>query len=329
MKLVLTLDSLALLLYCSELYDCDETPLTTKQWYYLEKKLRQSPLKRPAALLGLDDVNIAMNLEIDEALALKLANMNQCIRSLLYQLEKMETLGIYVTTKYEDSYPAVLKKKMKRKMPLILYYSGDINLLNSEMIYVSGPIKSNKNIDVNTRAIVQKIYQENYTLISSGSRGVEKLSIRTQIKNGGKVVNFVCGNLLKESQGFTKPIRTGQMLLLSARHPFASFDLSEAIDRNQYIYCMSQLVIVVYSQINAGATWLSAILNMSSHWTRLAAVVDDEFYGNARLIELGACPLTMEMIKSDVPLMEMCEQTEVEEKQPVLYDQLSIYDFLK
>ncbi len=327
-RLRLSLDSIALLLYCSEFYDCDELPMSVTEWNDLEKMLRASQLKRPAALLALEYEAIMINLDIDEELAYKIASRNKGIAFLLEQLQRLESLGVLVTTKYEEEYPYLLKRKMKKNMPLILYYSGDITMLKDPLVCVAGPIRSNRRIDQNTRAVISKLNEEAYTLISCGNRGVETLAMKHQLRIGGKAVNFLCGNIIIEMKEYLRPIKNGQMLLVSAVYPFANFDLVHAIDRNQYVFSLSEVAIIMYSQINSGAVWLSAMQNFTQRWTKLAAIMDDEFYGNARLIELGAIGLTMDMIQSPLTLSELLDQEEEKIKETESYDQISIYEFL-
>lgn len=328
LKLRLTLDSIALLLYCSEFYDCEEIPMNIAQWNELERKLRASQLKRPAALLSLEYEAIMINLDIEEELGYKISVRNKGLAFLLEQLQRLESLGVLVTTKYEEEYPYLLKKKMKKSTPLILYYSGDIRLLNNPLICVAGPIRSNRRIDQNTRAVVSKLNNEEYTLISCGNRGVETLAIKQQLRVGGKVVQFICGNIISEMKKYLRPIRNGQMLLVSAVYPFSNFDLVHAIDRNQYVFSLSEVAIIMYSQINSGAVWLSAMQNFKQKWTKLAAIMDDEFYGNARLIELGAIGLTMDMIHSPLTFSELLDQEEENKEEEISFDQISIYEFL-
>ena len=92
-RLRLSLDSIALLLYCSEFYDCDELPMSVTEWNDLEKMLRASQLKRPAALLALEHEAIMINLDIDEELSHKIASRNKGIAFLLYQYRAIQQAG--------------------------------------------------------------------------------------------------------------------------------------------------------------------------------------------------------------------------------------------
>lgn len=327
-RMSLCLDSIALLLYCGELVDCGAAPISEKEWNELEREIKKSQIKRPAGLLSMSFEAIMINLDIEEELAIRITKLNKILPNLLEQLLYLEMLGVFVMTKYENNYPSQLKNTLKKQTPLILYYTGNINLLNEEMVCIAGPTKSDRRIDSNTKKVVRKICNEGYTLISCGNRGVEKLSIKHQLKCGGKVVDFICGNIIQEMKEYAKPLKNGQMLMMSAHQPFASFDLVHAIDRNQYAFILSEVAIIMHSQINSGTTWLVAMQNFTQKWTKLVAIMDDEFYGNARLVEHGAIGLTMDMIELDVPLLDLLEQAEEQPEEKVEYDQLSIYHFL-
>lgn len=327
-RLNLSLDSIALLLYCGELVDIDEPSMSQKEWLELEKKLKHSQIKRPAGLLSLAFEAIMINLDIEEELAMRITLFNKRLSKLLEQLLNLEMLGVLVTTKYEQNYPINLKLKLKKHTPLILYYTGNIQLLYDDMVCVAGPIKSTRRIDQNTRQLVMKLCKEGLTLISCGNRGGEKFSIKQQLKYGGKVVDFICGNIIQEMKEYAKPLKNGQMLMMSAHHPLASFDLVHAIDRNQYVFILSKASIIMHSQINSGAVWLVAMQNFSQKWTKLVAIMDDEFYGNARLVEHGAIGLTMDMLELDIPLFDLIEQDKEHIIEKETYDQLSIYQFL-
>lgn len=329
MRLTLSLDSIALLLFVERIYHCDEEPITYKDWLLLETKLKKTALKRPAGLFGLSEEVLKLHLADYPELASKIARLSVYLPNLLQQLEKLESLGISITTKYEENYPYRLKTKIKKdRLPLVIYYSGDFTLVNNPLVYVTAPNEINKVVKNNTKEVVLKLGNENYTLITTGSRGAETVAIQTQLKNGGKVVYFTTDNAYKVMKEYKKYVKNGQMLIMSSKHPYAQFDLVTAIDRNEYIYTMSEFAIVVYSKINQGATWLGAITNLLKGWCPLAVIMDDEFYGNARLVELGATSVTMDILKLDTPLKDLCIKEE-EEQEVVVYDQLSIYDFLK
>ena len=84
----------------------------------------------------------------------------------------------------------------------------------------------------------------------------------------------------------------------------------------------------MHSEINTGSLWFSAMQNLKYRWSKILAIVDDEFYGNAKLVEAGAIPVTMEKINSDVMINDLIEVTKTEMTLRQEIEQLSIFDFI-
>lgn len=328
-KGTLKLDSFAILLYCGRIYECEAEPFSTREWQELEKKIRASQLKSVSTLITSKAETLRIKLELEEEDINRILCFNKGLYFLFQQLQELEGMGMFVTTKYEDNYPDQLKRKKKKEMPAILYYCGNINNLSVPAIGVTGPKKTNKRIDNNTKEIITKLSGEGYALVCCGSRGVEKNASRQMLKNGGKTIQVTCGNYWNEIRENAKYLKNGQMLLVSANSPFEDFNLVDAIDRIQYAFCLTDYTIVMHSQINLGSIWMVAIQNFKEKWTKLVAVVDDEFHGNARLVESGAIGITMDMINSTLALTDIFEQGEIEIKKEKVVDQASIYDFLE
>ena len=61
----------------------------------------------------------------------------------------------------------------------------------------------------------------------------------------------------------------------------------------------------------------------------MLAIVDDEFYGNAKLVEAGAIPVTMERILSQTTITALLEVSKQEMENMNPMRQLSIFDFME
>lgn len=326
-RLKLCLDSIALLLYCGNLVGSNEYSICEKEWINLEKKIKHSQIKHPSGLLSLGLEAIMINLDIKEELARRLIQLNKLLPNLLQQLLYLERSGVNILTKYDYEYPSCFKTKLKKQPPLIIYYCGDLSLLNQEMVLISGTIKSNKRINQNIKKIDYKISNENYAIITCNNGEIESMAIKSHLKNEGKVISFIGGNIIQEIKNYTKYIKHGQMLLLSHCCPIAPFKSGKLNDVYYFSFLLSKAVIMMHSQINCGDIWLTAMQNCIEKWTTLVAIMDDEFYGNARLVEYGAIPLTMDMIDLDLPFFELLKQNKTTAIQDQ-YDQLSIYEFI-
>ena len=68
---------------------------------------------------------------------------------------------------------------------------------------------------------------------------------------------------------------------------------------------------------------------MKYRWSKILAIVDDEFYGNAKLVEAGAIPVTMERVTSETTIEQLTNVNKEELKGLVKPSQLSIYEFME
>jgi len=325
---VLSLNSLVLLCLCADFVESETEPLTTHQFNQLEFKLEHSTLKQPSGLLDcdIDDMRIQLVLTSKEALQIK--QRLTLISDVIMKLAYYEKKGISVITKLEKDYPDVLFSRLKKHAPLILYYSGQYDLLNDPIVSVAGPMNCSDQVLENTRLVVDKINAERYHLMTSESKGCENIATMHHLKQGGQAIVFVASHLDLKRIEYAKYIKNKQMLLISHRYPECDYDIVEAIIRNSLIYALSQTSFIIHSEVNTGSLWFSAMQNLKQRWSKILAVVDDDFYSNARLVEAGAIPVTVEKIKSRCTIEEMTEVSKQMFEDSLDNEQISIFDFI-
>ena len=93
---------------------------------------------------------------------------------------------------------------------------------------------------------------------------------------------------------------------MSAVNPDAKFSVYSAMDRNKYIYALSQYTVAVSSSLNKGGTWTGALENIKKNWVPLF-IRDGEKVpqGNKKLIELGGKPIGIEVLEDkDIVIKE-------------------------
>lgn len=328
MRIQLNLDSLAVLLFCGDLIVDNTAPLSQDEWYDVEKKLRGSSKRSPAKLFGMNKDTLIQILGIDEYIAYKMIARLSTLNDLLYALANLENEGIYVTTKYEDNYPQVLLSSLKKRAPLFLYYVGNLSLMNN-MVSIVGPQTMEKRLNSFTKNLVTKIYDEDRVLVSSGLKGIDAYALKYHLQLGGKAVCFVSDHLFDKKKTYSKYIKDGKMVLVSAVDPFAYFNVTNALDRNIYVCGLSQLQFITATHINSGGVWFTTIQNFHYHWTKQLVLDDSRYNGNIRLLEMGAVRVTYEDILSLLSLDQIVEKNEViEEEEEIIIDQMSIYEFL-
>ena len=78
------------------------------------------------------------------------------------------------------------------------------------------------------------------------------------------------------------------LVLISPFYPEAGFSPGNAMQRNKYIYCLSDSAIAVHSGTKGG-TWNGAIENINKQWVPLwVKETQDSEAGNAQLVAKGA-----------------------------------------
>lgn len=329
MRVQLNLDSLAVLLFCGDLVVDNTAPLSQEEWYIIERKLKSSSKKTPSKLFGMNKDTLIDILGIDEYIAYKMIARLANVNELLFALANLENEGISITTKYEDNYPKVLLTSLKKRAPLFLYYVGDMSITDHHMVSVVGPQELEKRLNVYTKNIVTKIYDEEKVLVANGTKGTDAYALKTFLNLGGKAICFVSDHMFDKKKSFSKYIKDGRLLLISAVDPFAYFNVTNALDRNIYVCGLCDVQIITATHINSGAVWFTTIQNFHYHWTKQMVLDDNHYGGNIRLLEMGAIKITYEDILSLLTLDQIIEKNEVvKEEEEILIDQMSIFEFL-
>lgn len=301
-----TNDSLAIILLCSNLavnYKIDLVkPLTTVEWSKLAKIILNSSLKRPANLFNLSKEDIEKELLINSVEAERITKLLSKAGQLTFELNNLKNFGINVLTRADENFPKVLKERLKDKCPPVIYYCGDIDILNSNLVGVVG----SRNIDEFglefTKKLAKKIVEDNYSLVSGGAKGVDGISQDEVLKNGGKVAIFIADSMINKikKKEIREAITSKTLLIMSAINPSSGFTVYSAMDRNKYIYALSELTVIVSSDYNKGGTWAGATENLKNNWVPTLVRYDDNIpKGNKELIKLGIKKFDMNSFDKD------------------------------
>jgi predicted Rossmann fold nucleotide-binding protein DprA/Smf involved in DNA uptake len=329
-------DSIVILLLCSDLAldrnnKSNPKPYTTLQWQKLSEKIINSSVKRPSELLKIskEDLERTLHLNYDEVEQID-ALMSRKV-NLAIEIDNLSSKGLNITTRAEKNYPARLKKVLKKKCPPVLYYAGDINLCNLNAMAVVG----SRNVDDEgaefARLLSEKCVASGLVIVSGGATGVDSIAETGAINRGGKAISIISDSLVKKVMinANRKAIMDGKLLMISAVNPKASFKGFNAMDRNKYIYAMSDFSTVIASDFNKGGTWNGAIENIKNTWVPLLVRSGNEIpIGNKELINKGAIKITHEQLDASFNLIEWL----INNKKPSngeVVEQLSMYNAIK
>lgn len=315
-------------------------PLTLKEWNGLGKTVNDMGY-RIADLLkkGFTD-----NLPLSENSKEQVKALIQRGLSIALKLQELENKGIYIVTQFDGDYPKYLRKKLREKMPPVLFYAGDITLASKMGIAIVGSRDVDDRGMIFTRELAKKATKEKLIIYSGGAKGVDSISEKTAIDEGGYVVSFIGDSLSKKikNKEVLRNIINKRVLLFSDVNPDTGFSVGRAMNRNKYIYASAYGAFVVSSDIGKGGTWNGAIENIKNKWTKLFVWSDCEKKGNKDLIQKGGIPYnisnqTILEVIDTVNVEAVCSQidmftTSVEEKiseDSVSINTIDLYDVVK
>lgn len=297
-------------------------PYTALQWSELGQKIINSDVVEPANLLNMDKDSIVNSIRISGEEADRIVNLLSRGANLAFMLEEINRRGISIVTRSDREYPQKLKLILKKYSPIILYYSGDLSLANKTGIGIVG----SRNIDEDgtyfTQQLAKKAAQENLTVISGGAKGVDSISETTALSNNGYVVSVLADSLNRKIK--IKDIRnnvlSGKQLLISANNPDAPFTVANAMNRNKYIYALSNGTFVVASDYNKGGTWAGAVENIKNQWVNTFVWNKEKYKGNLELIKKGGIA---------VDSIDNTSINDLISREIKREDQLNIFDYSK
>lgn len=313
-------NAMSAILLCSYIGINDDDsvkPLSLREWNdFLDKMIA---VKNEPGLVLKQDAEMLKNMQFsDEAIKRIMALISRGGK-VAFELNDLFNKGIEVITIFDADYPILLRRKLKRKAPPILYYAGDIQLAKKIGIAVVG----SRNIDEEgsnfTKKLVEKAAKEKLVIYSGGAKGVDTISEETAIVSGSAVVSFIADSLMSKikKQDVLSKIMQGKLLLISDIKPDAGFSAARAMNRNKYIYASAYGAFVVASDYNKGGTWSGATETIRNHWTKVMVWDHKQYEGNLKLIEKGGIPYRL----SEINIYDVLTKKENH------FTQLDIFDY--
>jgi len=310
-------DGQVLLLLCTSLAlppiakETELSPLKLGEWNQLERKIRESSLKSPAALQGrtVDELTRTLALPTDEAE--RIARLLEFAGQLSVELQNLCERGLWAVTRLDEVYPSHLRDTLKHQAPTVLFGAGNIRLLQRTGVAVVG----SRNIDeagaAFAREVGAKAVSVKLPVVSGGARGTDRIAMQAALEAEGIAFGALADSLERTARqadvrGF---VSDDKLVLLTPYAPTAGFSVGAAMGRNKLIYGLAEFAVVVSSDHQTGGTWAGAVEALKAGWCPVLVRAGDGVpRGNEELLKLGATALPSDELPEISNLAEWVHQ---------------------
>lgn len=279
----------------------DEKPLTPKEWGRFALWLRDMAMTPEDLLVGTPAEKLSQWSD-NQITIERLSCLLNRGSALALAVEKWLRAGLWVMTRSDADYPKLLKIRLKNDSPPILFGCGNRKLLNQGGIAVVGSRKAIEMDLVFSRELGEKAASTGLSIVSGGARGVDEAAMLGALAVEGTVIGVLADSLLRttSSAKYRPYLMRNNLVLVSPFHPEAGFNVGNAMQRNRYIYCLSDAAIAVHSG-TTGGTWNGVVENLKKAWVPMwVKQTNDPSAGNAELITKGAMWLPSNLNEVDL-----------------------------
>ena len=264
-------------------------PLTMKEWGRFTWWLRKRSLTPEDLMTGrLDEL---LNGWSDKTITMeRVEGLMHRGSALALALEKWLRAGLWVMTRSDPDYPTRFKQRLGIGSPAVVFGCGNRALLNGGGLAVIGSRNATEEDLAYSRDLGALAAGTGYSVVSGGARGVDEASMLGAVKVEGTVIGVLADSLMRtcSSVKYRKYLMANNLVLISTFYPEAGFNVGHAMQRNKYIYCLSDAALVVHSG-EKGGTWSGAMENLKKQWVPLwVKRTNEKRTGNATIVRAGA-----------------------------------------
>lgn len=295
----LTDDAKATLLLCT-LQACsggkaarEAEPLRPAEWNQLADQLKAQG-NRPGDLLRMpkEELTALCGNQPDQGNRLTLL-LRRGVQ-LAFELERLQSQGIWVLTRSDPGYPMPLKHQLRKEAPPVLFGAGQIKLLQEGAVAIVGSRHVDESGATFATNLGASAAAAGMVVVSGGAQGVDRLAMEGALQQeSGRAIGVLADSLERTIREplFRNAIMAGRLVLASAVHPAARFNVGNAMARNKYIYSLARYGVVVASDPAKGGTRAGALEVLKHRWVPLfVRTTASPMPGNEDLIKRGALP---------------------------------------
>ena len=206
---------------------------------------------------------------------------------------KIKSHDVRFNTVLDQSYPVNLKSLLKLNTPPVLSMIGNINLLSNRTVGFSGSRKvSEKGVAITKDCVEQLSQEKDISIVSGYAQGVDKEAHYTALASGGSTIiilpngisSFYVRQELKDVWDWNR------VLVISEYLPKDKWSVSRAMNRNNTIIGLSDIMVVVEAGLTGGSldAGLRTLEDNKPLYVPLYSDYPESALGNKVLLERGA-----------------------------------------
>jgi predicted Rossmann fold nucleotide-binding protein DprA/Smf involved in DNA uptake len=289
---MITDDSKAVLALASRLGDSKRPSLSPTEWDRFANVFDDQQID--LAEVFNDNFDARSIPGVTETIAAKIKTLLETAGATTVEAADLGRYGITAVTIVDDPYPHAFRQRLGGLAPPVIYAVGNLALLTGNGVGIVG----SRNVTEEGKTVAEHIAVEavknGRSVVSGGARGVDTFAMNAAFIAGGTVVGVLADSLQARIRkpGTLQAIDEGTVCLLSQQIPSAGFTPHSAMARNKLVYALSEVTVIVATDLESGGTWAGATEALKKTNGRVAVWAGDGAGpGNDALIRLGATPL--------------------------------------
>lgn len=244
-------------------------------------------------------------------------------------LDSWARQNFWVATIFENSYPVKLIEKLKEFAPPYVIGAGAKEIFNDLSLGVVGSRDLSEEKLELARTYGRIAANENIPLVSGFARGADQAAMFESVSRGGRAIGVLADKMSKAviSADTREWIHNDQLTFITTFDPNAGFNVGNAMQRNRYIYALSDAVLVVDTKENEGGTWAGAQEQLKKlHYAPVYVEKGVSSEGLDAVRRLGAIDVSSQ--KLDKKMRDFLKVNPIRDKyeEPAATKQLELFD---
>lgn len=241
-------------LLTQRLVESDVAALTAGEYWALAAALGQLD-----ALLGRPEASLVADFGLDRDLVARVVRRLDQATQVAFALDAAEQSGVRVLTAVDRDYPPVLRTRLAKAAPPLLYTVGDAVLLRGGGLAVVGSASVRAGAEGATVAAhaAEEAVARDTTVISGGGAGVAQIVMEAAAAASGVQAAVLAGGLGRavHDPGVRRAVTDGVLCLCTPYAPAAPVTPAQALARHEVIRALATATLVIAAHAGMGITW--------------------------------------------------------------------------